>query len=92
MVNLVMKCKINSLFFLNLSFFLAHCLIKIESYRYILGSIQESRPTCGSFRGSFCGSFCGSFYGSFCEFRGSFCGSLAETSAVHSRKFARNFE
>ena len=32
------------------------------------------------------------FRGSFCEFRGSFCGSLAETSAVHSRKFARNFE
>ena len=57
------------------------------------GNIQESRPTRGSFCGSFCGSLCGSFCefrGSFCEFRGSFCGSLAETSAVHSRKFLRN--
>ena len=31
-----------------------------ESFRVIaqkMGSIQESRPTRGSFRGSFCGSF-----------------------------------
>ena len=31
------------------------------------GSIQDSRPTRGSFRGSFCGSVC-EFRGSFCEF------------------------
>ena len=48
----------------------------------ILGSIQESRPTRGSFRGSFCGSFCGSF----AEVSASFCGSLAESS----NKFLRN--
>ena len=68
---------------------------KMMFHPYKLGNIQEFRPTRGSFCGGFCGSFCGSyceFRGSFCEFHGSFCGSLAETSAVHSRKFARNFE
>ena len=46
------------------------------------GSIQESRPTRGSFRGSFYGSFCGNFRGSFCEFPRKFLRKFLQASST----------